>query len=105
MLERIREALVPGGYFVCQFYWDPGRAPSRRGQLARRLIAYLTLGNLGYEPGDFLLYNMEFIHAFGSEQVVRSEFEAGGCDIMEMHISPRRRRGGVLLRSRQGAHH
>ena len=77
-LQRIRRALKPGGYFLCQFLWVPNSSPSPRGMLIRRLFALLTLGNLSYEPGDVLWLNSEFLHHFQSEDELRSEFAAGG---------------------------
>jgi len=78
MVQRIHDALKPGGYFLCQYHLNPAMYPSPRGIKLRRLIAILTLGNYQYEPGDCLWQNIEFLHAFSSEEQVRSEIEAGG---------------------------
>jgi len=98
MLRRIHRALVPGGHFVCQFHWDPGQRRTRFGLLVRRALAALTLGNLAYEPGDLLWGSVEFIHAFGAEAAVRSEFVAGGFEVIYMHIPEEGMRAGAILR-------
>lgn len=81
MVERIRDALKPGGYFLCQFHLNPAMHPSPRGIKLRRLIATLTLGNSEYEPGDFLWQNIEFLHAFANAEQVQSEIEDGGLQV------------------------
>ena len=101
MLRRIRRALRPGGHFVCQFHWGTQYQHSPKVELARRLVATLTLGNLSYEPGDMLWHNVEFIHGFLSEEELRSEFEAGGVEVIHLHTSDRMARGGAVLLKRE----
>ena len=96
MLRRIGKALRPDGYFVCGFRWDARGRVSPRGLRARKTIAWLTLGNLWYEPGDELSGGIEFIHAFSSEDQVRSEFEEGGFEVVHIHIPPGLSGGAVL---------
>ncbi len=96
MLKRIGKALRPGGYLVCGFRWDARGGFSRQGLRARRAVACLTLGNLWYEPGDELSGGIEFVHAFSSEDALRSEFEAGGFEVLHIHI-PRGLSGGAVL--------
>jgi len=100
MLRRIRRALRPGGFFVFQFHWSAGDRRSRRLELARRVFAGLTLGNLSYEPGDMLWGGVEFIHGFLSEAELRSEFAEGGFDITHLELPSAERgiRGGAVLR-------
>ena len=86
MLRRITMALRPGGYFLCQFLYKTRGNFSRQKSLARKAIAFVTLGNLWYEEGDMLWSNAEFIHAFPSEKELRSEFEAVGFEIVHIHI-------------------
>ena len=101
MLRRIRRGLRPGGHFVCQFHWGTQYQHSPKVELARRLVAYLTLGNLSYEKGDMLWFNIEFIHGFLSEEKLRSEVEAGGFEVIHLHISDRMARGGAVLLKRE----
>lgn len=97
MLRKIRNALVPGGYFVCMFFWDPGLSHSRKGLLARKFMACLLVGNIGYEPGDMLLHNIEFIHAFSSEKSLRSEFAEAGFEVIHLHLPDENKRGEAVL--------
>lgn len=97
MLKRIRKALKPGGYFICQFQWDTRGGPRPRGLLARKAVAFLTMGNLQYEPGDKLWGNSEFIHAFSSQDDLRSEFTEGGFDVVLIQISNELMLGGAVL--------
>ena len=89
MVRKIAEALKPGGYFVCQYHHETRYYPSPPKLFLRRLVGILTLGNTRYEPGDTLWFNIEFVHAFSSEDEVRSELEEGGlvveCFPSEMH--------------------
>lgn len=99
MLRRIGQALRPGGYLVCGFRWDARSEFSHKGLWARKAVAYLTLGNLWYEPGDKLSGGIEFVHAFSSEEELRAEFEAGGFETLHVHI-PRGLSGGAVLEKR-----
>jgi SAM-dependent methyltransferase len=98
MVNRIVNCLKPGGIFLCQFHRDTRYNPSNKGILFRRLIARLTLGNLEYEPGDTLLYHIEFIHAFSSEEEVRSELEEGGFQVLGFHTGKNPTCTGVTSR-------
>jgi SAM-dependent methyltransferase len=86
MLRRIHQALRPGGYFICSFHWEKRVGFSAKVELARKIFAYLTLGNLSYEPGDKLWLNSEFIHAFSSETELMSEFAECGFRAQHLHI-------------------
>lgn len=98
MLQRIGKALIPGGHCVCQFHWDTRAGSPRTWELARKVVAFLTLGNLWYEKGDMLWYNIEFIHAFSSEDELRSEFEGGGFEVVHIRSAEELFRGGAVLR-------
>jgi SAM-dependent methyltransferase len=100
MLQRIREALKPEGSVLCQFHWDPSVFPGRKSLLIRRATACLTLGNFSYEPGDILWGGAEFVHAFGSEREVRSEFELAGFETSYWALFENWRCGGAILRLR-----
>ncbi|MCJ7663847.1 MAG: class I SAM-dependent methyltransferase [Desulfobacterales bacterium] len=98
MLQRIGKALMPGGYFICQFRWDTRGGPAHIWELVRKIVAFLTLGNLWYEKGDTLPNNIEFIHAFSQEDEVRSEFAEGGFEVLHLHIAEEILLGGAVLR-------
>jgi len=98
MLQRIGKALKPGGYFICQFRWDTRGGPAHIWELARKVVAFLTLGNLWYEQGDTLSNNIEFIHAFSQEDEIRSEFAEGGFEVLHLHIAEETLLGGAVLK-------
>ncbi|MFC1857286.1 class I SAM-dependent methyltransferase [Thermodesulfobacteriota bacterium] len=98
MLKRINKSLRHKGYFVCQFHWDTRLGFSRKAELARKAFAFLTLGNLWYEKGDMLWSNVEFIHAFSSTDELRSEFEAGGFELIHIHTPAESTSGGAVLK-------
>jgi SAM-dependent methyltransferase len=100
MLRRIRRALRPGGYFVCQFHRDTRGRSSRKVEFARKLFAFLTLGNRWYEKGDMLWGNVEFIHTFSSEDELKSEFDEGGFEVVHTDIPEGWARGGAVLRNK-----
>jgi len=99
MLKRIRRALLPGGYFICQFLWDAGDGPSRKVVLCRKAVAFLSLGNLQHEAGDRLWDHAEFIHAFSTEEALRGEFAEAGFEVDHIRISEKMMTGGAVLRS------
>jgi 2-polyprenyl-3-methyl-5-hydroxy-6-metoxy-1,4-benzoquinol methylase len=98
MLGRIFKALIPRGHFVCQFHWDARSEISRKGEFLRKVVAFLTLGNLWHEQGDMLWYNTEFLRAFSSEEEVRSEFAEGGFEVLHLCIAEEILLGGAVLR-------
>jgi 2-polyprenyl-3-methyl-5-hydroxy-6-metoxy-1,4-benzoquinol methylase len=105
MLRKICHALKPGGYFICQFHWASVPRPSRSTGFLRHMVAWITLGNLTYEPGDMLWGNGEFIHAFSSEEEIRREFAEGGFEVDTMHFWQDRSLGGALLKRSESAGH
>jgi SAM-dependent methyltransferase len=70
MLRRVRQALRPGGHFVCGFHWGVQEEHSPQVERVRRLVATLSRGHLAYEPGDMLWHQVEFIHGFLSEEAL-----------------------------------
>lgn len=98
LLARIREALRPGGYFVCQFSWAGKEQHSRKGEFVRRTLACLTLGNFFYEPGDTLRADIEFLHNFSSEEEIRSEFVGSGLELVYFNVRDGWVRGEALLK-------
>lgn len=98
MLRRIRKTLKPGGVLVCSFHWDPRARVSRRKERLMKAVAWLTLGNTGFESGDILFGTIEFRHAFSTEEDLRSEFATGGFEVLYLTIFDRMMRGGAVLR-------
>jgi SAM-dependent methyltransferase len=103
MLHRIRHAVRPEGRVVCQFHVGEGERFSAKASLTRKIAALVTGGNLKYEPGDMLWNRVEFIHAFSSEEEVRSELSEGGVEILYMDASKERMRGGAVLKPRKAS--
>ncbi len=99
MLARILAALVPEGYFLCQFLAGKPGESETRGGILRKAFAWLTLGNFRYEKGDRLVGGIEFVHFFCSEEEVRREFEAGGFEIVDLTFPSEGPRGGAVLRA------
>jgi SAM-dependent methyltransferase len=97
MLQRMHRALRPGGWFACMFYWFPLQKFSPRVDRLRKLFAYLSLGNLWYEPGDVLLGEIEFIHHFGDESELDSEFAEGGFKVIHPYILNEMEHRGLAL--------
>lgn len=100
MLKRIRNALKPGGVLVVSFHWQPNARHGSKGVWARKVIAWLTLGNTGFENGDILFGTLEFRHAFCAEQDLRTEFDAGGFEILHLNVFDGMMRGGAVLYKR-----
>ena len=97
MLNRIRKGLKPKGYLFCQFHWDPKKGASFKAEFAKKVFAFLTLGNFGYEKGDMLWGNTEFLHAFTSEDSLRTEFDQRGYKLITIHLNKDTRRAGAIL--------
>jgi ubiquinone/menaquinone biosynthesis C-methylase UbiE len=98
VLRDVLTALRPGGYSVCHFFLDTENTPSRKAELVRRLLAYITLGNLRYEKGDAILNNVGFAHVFPSHGELISELEESGFEIVYLHIPREVRRAAAVLR-------
>lgn len=97
MLRRFHRALKPGGYFICFFHAEKQGWSSPKAQLLRKMFAFVTRGNLEFERGDILWLHKEFLHAFGTGDDVRSEFEAGGFAVSHLEIPQAGDEGGAVL--------
>lgn len=96
MLRLIARALRAGGYFVCQFYWDP-RRPPRYLTCLHHAFAWLSAGHLRFEPGDTLFFGKEFLHAFADRALVNEEFSEGGFTVLHWSVSDENQSGGAVL--------
>lgn len=96
LLKKLNEALQPGGWFACMFHWNPIPAFSPQMDRIRKLFAYLTFGNLWYEPGDLFL-GTEFIHGFRDKGELSSEFAEGGFEVIHLYIPPRGDTKGLAI--------
>ncbi len=103
MLQSVYQVLRPGGWFACMFNWFPITRYSPATERVRKLVAYLTLGNIWYEPGDVLLGESEFIHGFKSEGEIASEFAEAGFELGHpLIIQEEEHRGLALLHKAAG---
>ena len=98
LLERIGSALREGGYCICGFYKNGDKRPTSKGAIFRTIVQYVTLGNLHYEKGDILLADIEFAHAFSSEDELREEFSRAGFDVLYLSFPGERGRGEAVLK-------
>ena len=98
MVQRIAQALKPGGYFLCQFKRQPGAQISAMGLFLRRFIAVCTLGNIAYQAGDSLWQNVEFLHNFGSDNDILSELEEGGLEVVRFQTEINPTKAGAVCR-------
>jgi SAM-dependent methyltransferase len=98
LLRKIQDSLAPGGYFVCEFMWKKPPEYPAPVRLTRKLFSILTLGNLSYEKGDMLWNNEQFIHAFFSEENIRSEFNEVDLEIIDICFKGESLKGGAVLR-------
>jgi len=96
MVKRIASTLRPGGFFLCRFHFDPRQQLSKKGEFLRRLIAICTLGNTAYQAGDILWGNIEFIHAFTTEEEVQSELTEGDLRVIHLQTDPASIRGWAI---------
>lgn len=80
MAKRIWKCLKPGGHFLFGFVLSAPSKPRTVPRMLRTAFAYVTFGNLTYEPGDTLWRNSEFIHLFASGEEIRAELNQAGFD-------------------------
>ncbi|MCJ7525553.1 MAG: class I SAM-dependent methyltransferase [Candidatus Aminicenantes bacterium] len=98
MLRRIIKSLNPGGYFVFGFLWNPKADISAKSVFLKKMIAWLSLGNLHYEKGDMLRFNLEFIHAFTSTEELKVEIMQGGFKLVDIQIIDKNEFAGAIAR-------
>jgi SAM-dependent methyltransferase len=98
LLKKISNALIPGGFLICQLNWMQRRRHAPSVQRLRRLVAFVTRGNVTYEEGDVLWGNAEFVHCFASEDECRSEFAGSGLEIVLVEFSKDTGWGGAILK-------
>lgn len=96
MLQKIYNALKPGGELICQFKVGIDLENYGKEEKIRKAIAMSPFGNKAYELGDILWLNIEFIHLFNSEDDIRSEIEQGGLIINKIHIDYNSYNGSVI---------
>lgn len=53
-LKRLKVALKPGGYFLCQYSFEPALKTVAAVEAVKKAVACITLGYLEYEKGDVL---------------------------------------------------
>lgn len=98
MLKRIGRTLKPGGCFVLGFLWNPRDSVSKKKSLFRKIIAWLTWGNLNYEDGDTLRFNLEFIHTFTRIEDLKAEIVRGGFELIDIQTSDESEFAGAVAR-------
>ncbi len=97
-LRAVRDALKPGGYFLCGFLYGPAPAWRQPWRFLQRAAAVVSIGNTACEKGDTLSGGIEFAHVFASDVEVGAEFEAAGFEITALRFPSGTNRGGAVLR-------
>lgn len=97
MLKRMQQLLKPEGVILCQFYFDFEKGSDKGLESLKRVFSYITLGNTGYEKGDILWGNAEFIHLFLSREELVSEFKAAGFEVDKLYFHENSLRGAAIL--------
>jgi SAM-dependent methyltransferase len=98
MLKRIYRSLRSGGYFVFGFFWDPKADASSKSVLLKKMVAWLSLGNLRYEKGDMLRFNLEFIHAFTAIEDIKGEIAQSDFEIIDIQANDDHPFAGAIAR-------
>lgn len=96
MVKQIRQALKPGGLFICQFHSGLGWENEGKSERLRRFIAKSPFGNRLYENGDILWLNIEFVHIITSKEEIHAELEAGGLIVKQINMDPGTTRGSAI---------
>ena len=98
MLKRIGKTLKPGSYFVFGFLWHPGMKVSPTSNFLKKMIAYVTLGNIRYEKGDILRFNHEFFHAFTTIEELQAEIIEAGFEIIDIQLNDEYEFAGAITK-------
>lgn len=98
LLRKLHASLRPAGCVICQFHWDPARSHSSRSLALHRILAWITCGYLGYEPGDMLWRQGEFLHAFSKRKELMREFTAAGFVVEHLETHDEGVAGAAILR-------
>lgn len=81
-LIRVKEALRTNGYFILQFEWRYNFKESNWSYALKKVLAYISMGYMGYEKGDILWQNREFLHIFHNEREIVKELEESGFKVL-----------------------
>lgn len=86
-LKRIHHVLKAGGVLLFNFAHDKDdiRAAYQKRFWLRKTVAYATLGNFGYQVGDRLYAEAEFLHYFSKEEIM-DEAKQGGFEIAGLSV-------------------
>ena len=99
-LVRSGKMLRPDGHIACFFYWNPNVRSGKIRWKIGKLISILTFGNLGYERGDIFKDNLEFLHAFSDKEVLKSEFNESGYEVVEFIFPENSNNACALLKKK-----
>jgi SAM-dependent methyltransferase len=103
MLHRFVSALKPGGYALIRFHWDHHPQVSNLTETLKKVFAFLVAGNVDYETGDTLHYQVEFIHNYSSAPDLRRELDQCGLQLVELNIpKPDEVHGWAVLKKVRG---
>jgi len=99
-LIRSREMLRPEGHVACFFYWNPNVRSGRIRWKIGKLISWITFGNRTFEKGDIFKDNLEFLHAFSDKEVLKSEFNESGFEVVEFFFPENSNNACALLKKK-----
>jgi SAM-dependent methyltransferase len=93
ILKILKNNLNRAGVLVLPFQLSEITPSEKRLFFLRKILAWMTLGNIDLQPGDRPHPAIGFTHAFGSEDEVDEELQEAGFERIEFSISDDRQFG------------
>jgi len=97
-LRKIKSILRPGGFFLLQFHWKNRNMLSPFKERLKKVFSFIFFRPFSYQSGDSLWRNKEFIHFFHDDNLLRSELNESGMNIITLDIPEFESRGNAVLK-------